>query len=140
MQCKADKYMCVVREESFIHILSHACFSRTSFCLCLLQQNVHSQVCASKTPSYKLPDFSKEPLSFHFNSVWQNKNSNKSQFPMQLDHQACRKHLDSKDSKTHFVKFSSMTIPKSLLNVTYRRQEYTKTQTLPEFFENQKAV
>jgi hypothetical protein len=44
-------------------VLSHACFSRTSFHLCLLQLYVTSCVCLSKTPSNWL---SKEPLSLHF--------------------------------------------------------------------------
>ena len=35
-------------------VLSHACFSRTSFHLCLLQLNVPSCVCLSKTPSIQL--------------------------------------------------------------------------------------
>ena len=43
--------------------LSHACFCRTSFHLYLLQLNVPSCVCSSKTPSNRLP---KEPLSFQF--------------------------------------------------------------------------
>jgi hypothetical protein len=46
-----------------LHVLS--CASRTSFHLCLLQQNVLSSVCSSKTPS-NTTDSSKEPLSFHF--------------------------------------------------------------------------
>ena len=45
------------------HVLSHACFSRTSFLLCLLQLNIPSRVCPSKTPFKRL---SKEPLSFYF--------------------------------------------------------------------------
>ena len=55
-------------------VLSHACFSRTSSLLCLLQQNFPPQVCLSlshlcshvypsKTPSNSL---FKEPLTFHF--------------------------------------------------------------------------
>ena len=32
-------------------VLSHACFSRTSFHLCLIQENTPSCVCPSKTPS-----------------------------------------------------------------------------------------
>ena len=63
-------------------VLSHACFSRTSFLLCLLQQNIPSWVCLSLSPvstSGKhfftcLPQqntiqhnwLSKEPSSFHF--------------------------------------------------------------------------
>jgi hypothetical protein len=55
-------------------VLSCACFSKTSFLLCLLhksalvfhlcpfQENIPSHVCPSKTPSNQL---SKEPLSFH---------------------------------------------------------------------------
>ena len=48
-------------------VLSCACFSRASSLLCLLQQNIPSCVCPSKTPSNPL---SKEPLSFQFNSRW----------------------------------------------------------------------
>jgi hypothetical protein len=44
-------------------VLSCACFSRTSFHLCLLQLNILSHVCPSNTPSNRL---SKEPLSFLF--------------------------------------------------------------------------
>jgi hypothetical protein len=50
-QCKVDRYMCVIREESFLTILSHTCFSRTSFPLCPLQLNVLLRVCPSKTLS-----------------------------------------------------------------------------------------
>jgi hypothetical protein len=64
------------------HVLSHACFSRTSFHLCLLQLNFPSQVCFSllsmstsgKQSFTCLPRqntiqpnwLSKEPLSFYF--------------------------------------------------------------------------
>jgi hypothetical protein len=46
-----------------LHVLSHACFSRISTVLCLLQQNVPLHVCSGKTPFNWL---SKEPLSFYF--------------------------------------------------------------------------
>ena len=67
------------------HVLSRACFSRTSSLLCLLQWNVPSRVCLSLSPvstsgkhSFMcLPQqntiqhnwLSKEPLSFHFRFV-----------------------------------------------------------------------
>jgi hypothetical protein len=60
-QCKAEQ--CVLVSLVRHPVLSCACFSRTSFHLCLLQLNVPSCVCPSKTPSNRL---SKEPLSFHF--------------------------------------------------------------------------
>jgi hypothetical protein len=78
MQCKVDQCMWSLSEESFITCLSHACFSRTSSVLCLLQSNIASQDCLSLLPvstsgkhSFMcLPQqhnwLSKEPLSFHF--------------------------------------------------------------------------
>jgi hypothetical protein len=74
----------VISKESFIGVLSHACFSRASSLLCLLQRNLPSWVCLilshlcplqgnvplcvchSKTPSNWL---SKGPLSFHFRAL-----------------------------------------------------------------------
>ena len=52
MQCKADQYMtCVLLAKNPLsRVLSSACFSRTSFHLCLLQPNVLSQVCLSLSP------------------------------------------------------------------------------------------
>jgi hypothetical protein len=78
MQCKVDQYMRVVYQESFTTCLSHACFSRTPFHLCLPQCNIPSQVCLSLSylclfqPFTCLPQqntiqhnwFSKEPSSF----------------------------------------------------------------------------
>lgn len=37
--------------KNLSHVLSHTCFSKTSFHLCPLQRNVPSRVCFSKTPS-----------------------------------------------------------------------------------------
>jgi hypothetical protein len=48
--------------------VSRPCFSRTSFYLCLPQENTLSHVCPSKTPS-DTTDFPKKPLSFHFTRV-----------------------------------------------------------------------
>ena len=60
------------------HVPSCACFSRTRFCLCLLQLKVPSRVCLSLLPMSTLGKHSftclpqqntihyKEPLSFHF--------------------------------------------------------------------------
>ena len=50
MQCEMDQYVRVLAKNPSSHVLSHACFSRTSFHLCLLQLNVPSRVCPSKTP------------------------------------------------------------------------------------------
>lgn len=49
MQYKVDQHMCVFSNKSFITfitILSHACFSRTSFHLCLFQWNIFFHVFA----------------------------------------------------------------------------------------------
>ena len=62
-QCKADHICMPLLKNPSSCVLSHACFSRTSFLLCLLQLNVPSRVCPSKIPSNWL---SQEPLSFYF--------------------------------------------------------------------------
>jgi hypothetical protein len=41
-------------------VLSHACFSKTFFHLCLFQENIPSRVCSSKTP-FNTNDFPKKP-------------------------------------------------------------------------------
>ena len=43
-------------------VLSHACFSKTSFHLCLLQENTPSRVCPSKTPANTFQRTLKFPL------------------------------------------------------------------------------
>jgi hypothetical protein len=47
-------------KNRLVCILSHACFSKTSFHLCLLQENTPSCVCPSKIPS-DTTDFPKNP-------------------------------------------------------------------------------
>ena len=80
MQCKIDMH--VLSKKIFHHVsFSCVCFSRTSSLLCLLQLNIPSRVCPSKTPSNRL---SKEPLSFHFTSPFP-------AFPLTLDRRERRK-------------------------------------------------
>jgi hypothetical protein len=49
-QYMVDQYMCLVKKDSSTHVLSHACFTRTSFLLCPLQLNVPSRICLSFSP------------------------------------------------------------------------------------------
>jgi hypothetical protein len=56
-----NTYVCLVKNPSSC-VLSHVCFSKTSFHLCSLQENIPSRVCPSKTPS-NIIDF---PKSFKF--------------------------------------------------------------------------
>jgi hypothetical protein len=56
---KVDQHMNVISEESSL-VLSCTCFSKTSFHLCLLQENTPSCICLSKTPC-DTTDFSKNP-------------------------------------------------------------------------------
>ena len=50
MQCKADLLCLLLAKNPSSHVLSHACFSRTSSLLCLFQLNVPSWVCLSLSP------------------------------------------------------------------------------------------
>jgi hypothetical protein len=85
MQCKADQCMHVLREESFICVLSHACFREHPFtCVCFsemylhesalafhrhpLHLNVPSHVCCSKN-TIRHSWLPKDPLRFHFNCL-----------------------------------------------------------------------
>ena len=54
---------CTLLAKNPDHVSFHMLAFETSFYLCLLQLNVPSHVCPSKTPSNHL---SNEPLSFHF--------------------------------------------------------------------------
>ena len=51
----------LVAKNPLSYVLSCACLSRTSFYLCLLQENTPSCVCPSKTPSPNTTDFPKKP-------------------------------------------------------------------------------
>ena len=63
MQCKANQYNCVISEESFITCPFTACFSRTSFYLCLLHRNVPSCVCFRKMSTLSRVCPSKTPFN-----------------------------------------------------------------------------
>ena len=69
-KCKADQYTWVpLVKNTSSRVFSHACFSKTSFHFCLLQENTPSRVCPPQQNTIQHNWLSREPWSFHFTPV-----------------------------------------------------------------------